>query len=279
MRRDDSRKQTTVATAVSEPTRGVRFADTDDAASEQNATLMYPNAKLIHDLCSAILIEQSHSCIGYLQPHDRSRLFLNLEPVNQATLQLYQYETVEAFLKATPRRDVRLQVGHALAKSVLYLGTSAWVPNRWSKSELLLLRDPDQRVPQPYFIHNSLRTTLSNNKNESSSTQARLALFSLGVLLLELVFRDTLENQPFRAEMLGPNNEANEAADLATALVWQRRVEEELGDELANAIKRCLYGMLDSVPDINLGSSEFIQAASLQIIKPLENFLSAWGRS
>ena len=99
----------------------------------------------------------------------------------------------------------------------------------------------------------------------------------MGVFLLELVYGDELENQPWRAEYFSnATNVANEATDLCTALRWQKRVEGEFGYGLADAIRRCILCSFDGTP--NLESRAFMQAVMEGVVKPVEDFLMAWSR-
>lgn len=205
-------------------------------------------------------------------------LHLNLDPTDQASIQQYKFETIEDFLKATPRRDIRIKVGYDLALAIVILGGSPWVPLTWNKKDLFLVTDPSNPVPQPYLNHDSLRQILAVAQEGSAAKKARSTLFSLGVLLLELVFREELESQPFRAKLMGSDGAPNEETDFVTALLWQQRVEEEFGDELADAIKRCLICMFDLAPSPDLNSSAFIQAIWQQVLLPVDKFLSAWNR-
>ncbi|KAG6358600.1 hypothetical protein INS49_012118 [Diaporthe citri] len=239
----------------------------------------------IDDLCQAIKPpvrpsdDTNTSKLGYLESRARNRILLELDPENQIPLQDYEINSLESFLKATPRRDARLKVGRDLALAILSLGASSWTPATWTAKDLFLVRDPEVPVPQPYFRHASLRDSLESNDPRSTSTQTRASLFAIGVLLLELVFRDQLENQSFRAALMGADMMPTAATDLATALMWQQKVEEELGYDLADAIKRCLVCMFEQATTLDLGNSSFVQAVWQQVVRPIDSFLTAWNRN
>jgi hypothetical protein len=99
------------------------------------------------------------------------------------------------------------------------------------------------------------------------------SLFSLGVLLLELAFAQTLESQPFRKEFL-LNGEPNEFTNLCTAKKWHEQVEPEFGDGIADAIRRCLDCAFGPVADFD--NDQFSQAILDDVIYPLESFVSLW---
>lgn len=266
------------------PRPTVRFAD--DSSTEAAAQACYDeDTKAIHNLCQTIKPSiratdvASAFKLGYLESRARTKILLNLDPEDQVPLQSFETESLEIFVKDTARRDARLKVGRDLVLSILGLGTSCWTPATWTAKDVFLVRDPAAPIPQPYFRHACLRDSLCSKKPRSPAIQTRESLFALGVLLLELVFRDQLENQPFRAALMGADMKPTAATDLATALLWQQKVEEELGHELADAIKRCLVCMFDQAATPDLGNPSFVQAVWQQVVRPIESFLSAWNRN
>ncbi|KAM0479356.1 hypothetical protein ACHAP7_005667 [Fusarium lateritium] len=260
------------------PTKAVRFAAADPESDTLFTTAPEANFSIIRDLCSYLSGGPCRTSVGYLQATTSTRLYLNLDPTDQTRIQQHKIETIEAFLKATPSRVTRIKVGFDLALVILMLGGSGWVPQTWNKTDLFLVRDAGNPAPQPFLNLHSLRQTLAVAQEGSAAKKARSILFSLGVLLLELVFREELENQPFRAKLMGSDGAPNEETDFATALLWQQRVEEEFGDELADAIKRCLICIFDMAPSPDLNNSVFIQAIWQQVLLPVDKFLSAWSR-
>lgn len=130
------------------------------------------------------------------------------------------------------------------------------------------MRDPSNPTQHPYLSHDPLRQILAVGQEGSAAKKAHSTLFPLGVLLLELVFREKLESQPFRAKLMGSDGAPNKETDFVTTVLWQPRVEEEFEDELADAIKRCLICMFDLAPWLDLNSSAFIQAIWQQVLLP-----------
>ena len=257
----------------------MRFAD-QDVNKEEDDPLPDPfaNVAAINNLCITIRQEYHDACLGYLESSLQDRLMLSLDPADQRQSPCFNFETFESFLSSTPSRDTRIKVGYNLALVIINLGGSSWIPQLWNKTDVLLVRYPGSSMPQPYLNHSSLRQTLAISEEVPAAKKARLALFALGVLLLELLFRETIENQPFRIGLMGKDGKPNETTDLATALFWQQRVEEEFGDELADAIKRCLVCMFDMAPAPDLSNAAFLQAVWQQVILPVEKFLSAWSK-
>lgn len=222
-------------------------------------------------MCSVAKGEVERPFLGFLSAAPEIRVLLRLDEMDDS--KRLKAETLEAFLAATPKRNQRLKVGLCLIMNVLNLGVSPWVPESWSKMDLLLVRNPTSSEPTPYISHNSVRSVLEC-KQIARSVQARVSLFAIGVLLLELLFRQTLESLPLRQNNLGNGGQVNDATDLCTAIQWQRQVEDEFGDRLADAIRRCVLCSFDPQPD--LSNLEFVRAVCANVVEPLEEFLSVW---
>lgn len=228
----------------------------------------------IKDICAATRYRgaTSPSCLGFLEPDRDTQLFLYLEP--SAQQQPIEPASFQAFLTSTPRRDARLRLGHATILTILKLGP-AWVPKTLSKASVLCLPgeelDGTSAVYQPYLSHASIHETLQTAA-AASTQKARASLLALGILLLELLFCETLEQQPFRAGLLGPEG-PNELTDLCTALMWQKQAEEQFGHTLADAIRCCLVCAFEN-PDLE--SRAFVQAMWTSVIKPIEEFLRVY---
>jgi hypothetical protein len=188
-----------------------------------------------------------------------------------------QQQTLEAYLASTPRRAARLKFGLVIIMTVLKLGPD-WVPMAWSKNSVGVLdiqkADSSAVISKPYFSHNSIHTTLKALPMTlaTNAQKARASLLTLGIILLELLFRETLEQQPFHAEFFS-DGKANEFTDLCAAWRWQKKVEEEFGEKIANAIRLCVTCEFDSP---NLESQRFINAVWSSVAKPVEEFLQAY---
>lgn len=116
----------------------------------------------------------------------------------------------------------------------------------------------------------------SNSAAATPSDHAGASLFALGVLLLELLFRETLEQQPFRAELLEPGGVPNDLTDLCTVLRWHRRAEAEFGYGSGDAIHLCLTCAFE--PPLDLSQPALVGAVWRNVTQLLEDFLVAWQR-
>ncbi|KAI9162992.1 hypothetical protein HJFPF1_04587 [Paramyrothecium foliicola] len=230
----------------------------------------------IDNICSMIRsgLQDPKSGLGYLEAEKDTKIYLGLDSNYQPSAAC----TFESFLAATPRRDRRLRLGMSLIVNIISLGPD-WISEDWSRKSLLIRSHGDANslddCSQPYIQHNSVHQTLHKPSPRSTLNRekARAALLTLGILLLELLFRDTLERQPFRAEFLS-NGQPNEFTDFCTAWRWQAKVEEEFGNKIAGAITLCLKCEFDS-PDLE--SRTFLGAVWAAVVKPIEEFLQAYG--
>ncbi|RSL97580.1 hypothetical protein CEP52_010805 [Fusarium oligoseptatum] len=229
----------------------VRFADVSNIVSDAHG-------EEIDNICSLARGEVERPFTGFLSASHETRILLQLSAASVSDSENFKVESLEEYLDSTPQRNQRLQVGLQLVQTVLTLGVTPWVPEKCTRMEVLLIRNLDTAGPAPYISHESVRNTFKGKQRVERSVQARATLFTVGVLLLELLFRKTLESLPLRNEFLGKVGVADYTADLCTAIQWQKQVEAEFGDRIADAIRRCVLCAFEPQPD--LGDSAFIRA-------------------
>ncbi|KAI0116547.1 hypothetical protein GGR51DRAFT_546053 [Nemania sp. FL0031] len=249
--------------------RGVRFVDDSTLASPASFSL---STRQIDNICDIVSSSVTKGYEASEVIHQNTRLFLLAENKEN---QIPSQATIEDFITATAGRDKRLRIAVSILRSVLYLGASQWIPTSWDKAHLILINN-DSSDPQPYFKSALLSDLRSVSDSGKQVDKTRVSFFTIGVLLLELLFRETFETQPFRAQFLNAMGQANEATDLCAALQWHQRVSEECGYELSDAIRRCILCAFDAPP--NLSDPSFVEAVWYGVVKPLETFLSAWNR-
>lgn len=202
---------------------------------------------------------------------------------------------LDIFITETASRESRMRASLSMLMTLLVLGPTQWfspeqrrdrrmtgeflrtgITNPVSSTTTVFLSfySPAEvaldSVPQP--------GSLVRRLTMPSADTTRNMLFNMGVFLLELLYGDKLENQPWREEYLGSTvtRTANETTDLCTALRWQKRAEEEFGYGIADAIRRCILCSFDGAPDLE--NRAFLQAVCEGVVKPVENFLAAWTR-
>lgn len=184
--------------------------------------------------------------------------------------------TLESILAETQRRDKRLQIGLMITSVILSFGATPLIPDDWDKNNVILWKTGTPQH-QPHIRHDSfLKTISSPDKRANPGDKAQKSLFALGVLLLELLFGEKLDQQPFRKAFLGEGGLPNEYTDLCTAMSWQKKAENEFGYVLGDAIRRCI--MCSFEPPLDLGKAVFVSAIWRNVAQPLEEFLTAWNR-
>ncbi|KAM7203213.1 hypothetical protein V8F20_004155 [Naviculisporaceae sp. PSN 640] len=158
------------------------------------------------------------------------------------------------FLISTPARQRRMQVALDIALNILSLSRD-WIPPDLDKSSLTIF----QQEPSP----------------EARQTETYISYHPLcRILLLELLFGQTIESQPYRQAFMGPNGKPNAYTDMCTAMEWQKRVELEVGDGLPQVIQRCVECDFGAVRD--LSDPKFVKGVLEFVVSPLREFLSRW---
>jgi hypothetical protein len=125
-------------------------------------------------------------------------------------------------------------------------------------------------------IANSSITTQqvgASQNNGIDSEKVKEALISLGILLLELCYGETIEQQPFRQKYLRRDGSVGKLTNLKTAREWVQDVANEDPD-LENVILCCISYNFPQKADWN--DVEFRQAVYDNIIKPVEDMARAW---
>ena len=128
-----------------------------------------------------------------------------------------------------------------LASSAIELFDTPWLGGVWNQKHIAFLKASEGCarpiiVDQSYISPSHDRTT--NTKPQESMT---LAIFCLGVILLELWFGESLEDQLLRNQYLGPDGCPNDFTDFTTAAAWHCQIAEDAGTQLAEVIRSCIF--------------------------------------
>lgn len=150
---------------------------------------------------------------------------------------------------------------------------SCWIPRGWDRREVFVLNGPNTST-KPFLRHESLSFTLRETIDDTR-VHTEASLFSLGVVLLELIYQETLEQQPFWNKYCD-NGEPNEWTHQCTAMEWQSKVEARYGDDLSEPIRLCVEGGFSK--DANLDNPDFLREVLETVVSPLERFLTGWRR-
>lgn len=181
-----------------------------------------------------------------------------------------------------PRRK-RLSLAVILANSLLQLHTGPWLQETWGKKDIYFLqgRDGVIHTTNPFLIchFGSKPDTPSRSGSDGQSRVERSfgafnsSLFSLGIVILELWFNQTIESQPFRRDFLGPDGQENEYTSFNVAQKWQECAMEEGGLDLHNPTRRCIYCAFGPVSQ-DLEDEELRKAVFSGVVQPLEQLLA-----
>jgi hypothetical protein len=174
----------------------------------------------------------------------------------------------------------RFKIGSVLASSLLQLQTTPWLVQRMEKRIILSYRrGPKVLIEHPYISH----PFLSNKAPQPSLEPANQApcermavkssLSNLGILLLELSFRQTIESYYMRQDYFGADGKPHQSTDYLTALAWSDKVSEE-EPSLGNIIECCLKFIFPVKADWN--DQKFTQAVYTNVVGPLEDIIKKW---
>jgi hypothetical protein len=196
-------------------------------------------------------------------------------------------------------RQSRFEMATHIASVLLQAHTSPWLPEQWAKTDFYFLVDTESgslRSTSPLFSRSfhlsaspipgshgqsdSLENDNSNNNNNNNNKQppdeehTRACLFTVGVMILELIFGHNLEDCRFRQEYYGSDNKPNDQTDVCTARRWAKSVLGESGANVADVVRRCLDCSFGPRP--NFGDVRFRESVYEGVVKPLADYSKAW---
>jgi hypothetical protein len=172
-------------------------------------------------------------------------------------------------------RAERLSVALVLAYSVLEFYSSPWLFKAWKKDDIYFFTDDHGRVmTDRFFILSESCKTDTSNLSVSSSH----ALASLGILILELWFNESLESQPFWKKCIGPDRLENEYTSQCVAMKWQEKAKGDGGPIFHNITHRCIYDNF-GLPSQGMKDKEFVRAVYEGVVLDLEKLLAMLSES
>ena len=104
--------------------------------------------------------------------------------------------------------------------------------------------------------------------------ESRSSVFTVGVVILELIFEHTIEDCSFRHLYHGPNGQPNDQTDVSTAHKSAEKVLGECGPDIADVVRRCLNCSFGPRP--NFKDRGFREAVYEGVIKPFADYLEIW---
>ena len=128
----------------------------------------------------------------------------------------------------------RMLLALRLASSLLQLLQTRWLDRAWSKDVVFFLAHPGAQA-QVYYNRPFVQCTFGDVRKASGSIEPKVALLELGILLLEIWHKRTLEMR-FSLE----NAPTAYYDRMARALEWLDDVDEPLPDLYDQAVAHCL---------------------------------------
>lgn len=102
----------------------------------------------------------------------------------------------------------------------------------------------------------------------------RACLFSVGVIILSLIFGHSIESCSFRRDYYGFNNRPNDQTEIYTARKWARGVLGRWGVDISDVVRQCLDCSFDPRPDFS--DKTFWDAVYKGVVKPLASYSKMW---
>ncbi|KAL8949421.1 MAG: hypothetical protein Q9222_004473 [Ikaeria aurantiellina] len=270
--------------ASSQIPRHVLTADLAGDRQESQNQPFEPEIADITSLCSTLRQNSrssqisSGTCIGKLTDQDSHYQVYTLSHVQDSNPHLSSLSDILPHSLSLPSREprltrkARLRLSIILAYTVLQLDTTPWLQS--------LLRCENIKFRQgkfdcPYIITSfpeSPLCTISGASNQSWGRIRNQAIFSLGVLLIEISL-----GRPFRddrrAEQLFSDEDFHDAKNMIQYLD-----EEEFVGYL-EAVEACISGTFRcKVQNVDLENDALRQAVYEQIVVPLEELLESYSR-
>lgn len=282
------RKQAHFATHTSAITIGQDQADSLEVIPSASSSV--PSYR-ITDICSSLEDGISHNLGIMIDDFDRQFQVLKHNMSSPATLapETARLTPLPKILDAHHQASIdiarhrRFEMAVQIVSALLQIHSSPWLSTRWSKDQLLFLAD----AQSIYSDHPYVSQTFMPNVTDSPTTHqssisppstaeedTRASLFTLGVIILELIFDHNIEACSFRHIYYGSDNQPNDQTDFSTARKWSQKVLGECGPDIADAVRRCLDCSFGPRP--NLKDKRFREAVYDGVIRPLADRLKIW---
>ncbi|KAF1844874.1 uncharacterized protein K460DRAFT_354745 [Cucurbitaria berberidis CBS 394.84] len=195
-------------------------------------------------LCELLGSQEGNPCIGMVRHADEEyHLHPSLkrrQPKDSGPLTLDRILSSDYEAHLTRRQSYSIAL--LLASSVAQLQFTPWLKTGLTKKEVLFFpcENDDCSVSnyEPFICRGF---PLSHQTSGNADTKD-CNFYSLGILLLELCFRQRLEDHPLRQRYPVGAGEEKEAFDLVAALKWSQSVCDEAGVDYASAVKWCFTG-------------------------------------
>ncbi|KAK6819649.1 hypothetical protein PG987_016132 [Apiospora arundinis] len=253
------------------PTRQVQFV----------RQTMPPSTAASVQLHAAVVIKPCHflqtdhangGVLGIIETEASEHIVFELEQSSHFGTGPSNSMSLDQFLSSSALLKERMIAALGILRTFLSLGSTQWIPGGLDKQDIHMIDTSGSiiaRRMQPFIQHESLADTLRSVVS-SKRQRTEAMLFTFGVILLELLYQQSLEQQPFRREYLS-NGQPNDYSDLCTAKRWQETVCEDFDEPISEAIRRCIDCAF--TPRADLGDRKFLQEVLDGVLIPLEDFV------
>ena len=223
------------------------------------------------------------SCLGLLvndsEKHHRVTVKKTLSQTDTM-----EFVSLESLLsdRFDVERKQSLILAVKLALNVLQLHTTPWLNESWGKQDihfLLRKKSKDDTLVGTPFVSRKIESLEGPESPQPPSktvlTQGirNQSLFSLGVVLIELHFGQTLESLHPGTDGID-NNGTSAAKNLVSAIQLLDDVYRQAGDWYGDAVRRCLYCDFDQ-RNTSLEDNAMNEAVFRGVILPLRDHLKA----
>jgi hypothetical protein len=255
----------------------------------------------IKDLCTALQAYTNTSTdLGFIANCSDEKFRLSvaepkLVPSNAVLTPLTQLLDANKADMLEMSREQRFKMAANIACAFLQVQGSPWLSRTWTKDELYFIADISTAKTifseSIYLSRTYSSSSSSSAKRDWVDTQlpqssastalvalareiARTALFRLGIVILELVFGQTIESCQYYVRKLkeaGPSFEPQEIEKLA-ATEWEEKVLGNAGATVQDAIKRCLHCSFQRTLTPDLREEGFREAIFQGVVVPLKSY-------
>ncbi|KAK5787561.1 hypothetical protein VI817_010058 [Penicillium citrinum] len=226
-----------------EPPHNTRVKFTIVPSSSSASKISYQN---ISDLCATVMMPRSsQDWLGLIA--NRKGIQHRIRAIDYR-MRSPSFQCIEIVTLAEVLQDPsfgqehRYRVGLKLASTVMQLHATAWLTDYWSKHDIAFFRSQDGKVDfgSP-FIRRHFQTFdltgLADNLPKTRPIASIPCLFSLGIVLLELWYREQFDN-------LKNDYERNMPSEFSDHVASRRLVEEmDCLPNYKHSVLRCLFGV------------------------------------
>jgi hypothetical protein len=177
-------------------------------------------------------------------------------------------------------RRERMSVALTLAYALMELHLTPWVPANLFKTDVYFFQRKDGVVltRNPFLL-----SEVASTKKEAQPSPPAFddhddhgkALLSLGILIMELWFGESIESKSCWKEVCGADDQQRHFTYFNAALTWQREAQSSGGKKLHDITQRCIYGNF-GVTTRNFSNDQFATAVFEGVIRELKGLLDCF---